>query len=126
MRTSFVLLVLLLLGLGQGLLVHTHEAHTHSEVALDDSRHTHVHSHVIDSEALDLDHLQAIDEAQTDAPFRPSTMLFMGTLAAIVWTVFAVVFSPRSGFLIRTPPPRPAMRARPPICLRPAPQGPPC
>jgi hypothetical protein len=129
MRAVLALVLLVILSLGQGLLVHAHQpanAHLQLESTAHHEHRAHVHSHVIDAEAVDLDHLQSIDEDAADLPFRMDSSLYAGSLAGVVWAVIALVFSPRSGFRVRTPPPRPAAHSRPPICLRPAPQGPPC
>ena len=130
MRAVLPVLLLLVLIANQALALHVHQghelhAHAHAGWAQNDSGDAWVHSHVLDAGSVDVDHLSAADEKSADtSSSRADTPRLPPVLLAVL--AFILPVPPRrSARRVATARPRPAASPRPPICLRPAPQGPP-
>lgn len=128
MRIPLVLGLLLCLMLSQVLQMHAHRlpaGTVHAPGTTESTDHAHVHSHLLDSGSLHIDHAAPLDDLGNGDLIRSESARQLGVLAVAVWVVFAILFSPGSAFVAPVFRPRPAVRSRPPLCLRPAPQGPP-
>ncbi|MFP5307422.1 MAG: hypothetical protein ACLGI7_16575 [Gammaproteobacteria bacterium] len=128
MRIPLAFGLLLCLMLSQVLQMHAHRlpAGTAQPAATESTDHAHVHSHLLDTGSLHADHAAPLDDLGNGDLIRSESARQLGVLAVAVWVMFAILFSPGSAFVVPVFRPRPAVRSRPPLCLRPAPQGPPC
>ena len=129
MRTPLLFVLLLFLALGQGLRLHSHHPafdRDGREAGPPQHTHAHVHSHILDLDPSHIGNLHAHEE-RADEWMPPSDAArSLPALAVSTWLIVALFLLRRTAIGIRAPKPRPAPRSRPPILLRPGPQGPPC